>query len=96
MHGIKERELADVSLERERARALEYFEMAGTMLVALDREGKVSSINRKGLEVLGYEAGELIGRSWFDTCIPESTRDDVRGVFERSDAGRKRRAEALR
>lgn len=83
IHRIEERELADVSLERERARALEYFEMAGTMLVALDRDGKVSSINRKGLEVLGYEAEELIGRSWFDTCLPESTRDDVRVVFVR-------------
>ena len=81
--SIKGRGLTDETLERERAKALEYFDMAGTILVALDREGRISAINRKGLEVFGYGEGEQEGRIWFDTCLPARVRDEVRGVFER-------------
>ncbi|HEY9163789.1 MAG TPA: PAS domain S-box protein [Magnetovibrio sp.] len=68
-------------LAQEKERAEDYLAIAGTMIVALDRDGKVTMINRKGCEVLGYEADEIIGQSWFETCIPQAVRAEVREVF---------------
>lgn len=49
-----------------------YFDLVQVMIVILDREGRVASINRKGCEILGYKEEEIIGKNWFDNFIPES------------------------
>jgi diguanylate cyclase (GGDEF)-like protein/PAS domain S-box-containing protein len=41
-----------------------------TIIVALDPQGRVTLINRKGCELLGYAEEELIGRDWFEHCLP--------------------------
>ena len=63
-------------------RAREYLDIAGVILLVLDREGRVSMINRRGLEVLGYDEGELDGADWVSTCVPSRDRGQVRAVFE--------------
>ncbi|MCU0610466.1 MAG: PAS domain S-box protein [Candidatus Eisenbacteria bacterium] len=65
-----------------------YLDVAEVIMVALDRGGRVTLINRKGREVLGYTADELTGRDWFDACIPEGSREPVRAVFAEIMAGR--------
>ena len=45
-------------------------------MLVLDRDGNVSKINKKGNQVLGYRENELIGKNWFETCVPENSRDD--------------------
>ena len=63
-------------------RAQRYLDIAGVILVALDSEGQISLINRKGREVLGYETEEeLIGQNWFDRCVPDEIREEVKSVF---------------
>jgi two-component system sensor histidine kinase/response regulator len=58
------------------------------MIVALDTEGRITLINRKGCEILGYREEELIGQDWFTTCLPPSIDvDQVRGVFKQALAG---------
>lgn len=47
------------------------------IIVALDCEGRVTLINRKGGDLLGYEQSELIGRDWFSTCLTPDTDPDV-------------------
>lgn len=79
----------DIEQERETARSLaveteraqRYFDLAGTMLVALDRDGCVSRINRKGCELLSYTAQEIIGSSWFDRFVPESVSPELSQRF---------------
>jgi PAS domain S-box-containing protein len=34
-------------------------------------EGNITTINRKGCQVLGFEEGELLGQNWFSTCLPQ-------------------------
>ncbi|MGD8309800.1 MAG: PAS domain S-box protein, partial [Chromatiales bacterium] len=82
VHDITERKRAEQAIAQERERARQYLDIAGAMLVALDRDGRIELINRRGCEVLGYEEHELLGRDWMETCIPESVRDDVRRVAE--------------
>ncbi len=69
------------ALRRERNRAQEYLNIAGVILVALDQHGAITLLNRKGHEILGYQEGQLLGRNWFDACIPAHDRERVRGAF---------------
>ncbi len=76
---ITERKRAEAAIRRERDRAQLYLDIADVMLVALDLEGRITLINRKGCSTLGREESELLGRVWIDTCVPESdkgTRSD--------------------
>lgn len=69
------------ALRRERDRAQQYLDIAGTILVALDREARVTMVNQKGCQLLGYDESEIIGKDWFDTCVPPAIRADVRATF---------------
>ena len=52
-------------------KAKKYLEIAGVAFVALDKEGNITLINKKGYEILQYEEGELVGKNWFETCLPK-------------------------
>ena len=52
-------------------------DLADVILVALDREGKIQTINRKGCAVLGYARKDLLGRNWFRVALPKRCRDQV-------------------
>ncbi|MFX1561905.1 MAG: PAS domain S-box protein [Promethearchaeota archaeon] len=72
---------ADEELEKERDKAQIYLNMAGVMFVVLDASGRIILINQKGCEILGYNEAELLGKNWFDTCLPERFRKEVKSVF---------------
>jgi PAS domain S-box-containing protein len=77
------RRRADEALRKERDRAQRYLDIAEVMLVAINEMGNVALINRKGCKILGYNEEELVGKSWFDTCLPARIREDVRFIFQR-------------
>ncbi len=60
-----------------------YLDIAGTMIVALDSDGRVSLINKEACRILGCDESETIGADWFDRFIPERSRDGVRAEFAR-------------
>ena len=72
---------------REKERAEEYLNIAGVVLATLDADEKISLINKKGCEILGYKEEELIGRNWFDILVPQRIRGEIRGVFGKLMAG---------
>jgi len=67
-------------LREERGLAQTYLDLAGVMFVALDAAGTVTLVNRKACEVLGCAEEEIIGRNWFDTCVPQRLREKVKEV----------------
>jgi PAS domain S-box-containing protein len=73
-------DITEKKAARERAEL--YLQMAGVMFVALDVDARITLLNRRGREILGYKGDEAIGKSWFDH-IPARFRKDVRGLFER-------------
>ncbi len=83
--GVRHRESQDPETARalvaEQDRAQRYFDLAGTMIVALDVDGCVTKINRKGCEVLGYPVEEILGKSWFEHFLPDSVGPEVFQVF---------------
>ena len=74
-------------LRREKERAEEYLNIAGVLLAMLDADEKISLINKKGCEILGYKEEELIGRNWFDILVPQRIRGEIRGIFGKLMAG---------
>jgi two-component system cell cycle sensor histidine kinase/response regulator CckA len=68
---IKERKATEEALSLERDRAQRYLDTVEAIIVALDREGRISLINQKGCRLLGYGEDELIGQHWFSTYLPQ-------------------------
>lgn len=68
---MAERKQAEEQLRLERDRTQSYLDTVETMIVALDGEGKISTINRKACQVLGYREDEIIGQNWFGTCLTQ-------------------------
>lgn len=73
---------AEGTLRREKEKAQQYLSLAGVMLLALDEHGKVTLVNKRGCEILGYEEGQILGKSWFENFLPESIRGQFRAVFK--------------
>jgi PAS domain S-box-containing protein len=84
---VSERKRAEEELRLERNRAQRYLDVAGVILVAIDRHQKITLINQKGCAVLGYSEEEIIGKNWFDTFVPPDVRSRVREAFDRLMAG---------
>ncbi|RLC76579.1 MAG: hypothetical protein DRJ03_12090 [Chloroflexi bacterium] len=84
---ITERKRAEGALRQGRDKAQKYLDVAGAILVALNEKGEITLVSRKGREILGYKVGELLGRNWFDTCLSEDIREDVKHVFQQLMAG---------
>ena len=78
---VTQRKRIENEIVQERDRARQYFDVAGVMMLVLDRDGNVAQINRKGCDILGYRDDEIIGRNWFDTCLPSNVIDDVKRIF---------------
>ncbi|VVB88479.1 Methyl sulfide methyltransferase-associated sensor [uncultured archaeon] len=87
-HDITERRMIEEALRKERDKAQEYLDIAGAMVVVIDADQKVSLVNKKSCEILGYKEQEIIGKNWFSTFIPERVKDDVKAIFEKLMAGK--------
>lgn len=84
---ITERRQAERAVQEERDRAQNYLDIAGAIIVVIHPDQTVALINRKGCEILEYAEEELLGRNWFDHCVPERDRDRVKATFEQLIAG---------
>ena len=71
----KKQERLGRSILREKERAESYLDMAGALIVAVDTTGRITMLNRRGSEILGYPEPELVGKNWFDTAVPPEYRD---------------------
>lgn len=65
-------------MESERNLARQYFNISGVLLIKLDDEGFILSINQKAGEVLGADPETAKGLNWFNEFIPENIREEAR------------------
>ena len=78
---ILHRQRAETALRDERDRATRYLDTAEVILLALDVDGRIGLINRKGCDLLGWPAAELQGRTWFE-FLPLRFRRILRTQFQ--------------
>ncbi|GEJ58408.1 hybrid sensor histidine kinase/response regulator [Anaeromyxobacter diazotrophicus] len=58
-----------------------------SLVVVLDREGRIVRFNRACELATGFTAAEVVGRSVFELLVPADELGDVRPVFERLERG---------
>lgn len=87
INDITEQVKIQEALSQERDRAQQYLDIAEVILVALNTQGQISMINACGCRTLGYPEQELLGKDWFDTCLPADSRAMVHQTFNRMIAG---------
>jgi diguanylate cyclase (GGDEF)-like protein/PAS domain S-box-containing protein len=68
-------------LEKERDRAQSYLDIAGVLLMVLDRDGCIAMVNAYGARKLGVPASELVGSNWFNRFVPQAERELRRHEF---------------
>ena len=69
-------------LVQERDTVKRYLDIAGVMLMALDRNGRIEMINKKGAQLLGQPVGVLLGMNWFESFVKADQRSLVRRIFD--------------
>ncbi|RCX30757.1 PAS domain S-box protein [Thioalbus denitrificans] len=82
LQDITARRSAQQEMLEAHRRAQRYLDVVNVMILALDPEGHITLINRRGCEILGYPEEELIGCDWVEQCIPEPQREEVRALFQ--------------
>ncbi len=86
---LAERKQVEETLRREQQRAQQYLDIAGIIMLALDENGRVTLVNQKACELLGYPHDEIIGKDWLNTFLPPAVRDELKEVFQQLIAGSK-------
>ena len=70
-----------------------YYEVAGAMLLAIDRKGLVKDINSAGAKILGAKVEDVVGKDWIKEFLPLEDQKDARAFFDAVMAGDKTLAE---
>ncbi len=70
-------------LRESKETAERYLNVAAELIISLNSKGNIILLNDSGYKLLGYNRGELIGKNWFDTCLPEKSRVEVKEVFNK-------------
>lgn len=68
-------------LSKSKKYAEDLLNISSGIVLSLDQHGNITILNDNGHELLGYKKGELIGKNWFDTCIPQEFIKEVRNTF---------------
>lgn len=81
---LKFKEVEILSLKRELNRYEEIINYFPGIILILNNSGEIEYINKTGVKILGYsEEKELIGKNWFETCIPKYLEDQLKFVFNK-------------
>ncbi len=80
---ITELKLKQEALQKAREEALQYLDLAGGIIISIDCKGIITLINSVGLEILEYNRDEFVGKNWFDLCIPQDIRAEIKKVFSK-------------
>ena len=60
-----------------------HFDIPDSIILAINQEERVTIINKKGAQIIGYPKNRIVGRNWFDTFIPEKIRETMRNNFHK-------------
>jgi len=79
--NIDKRKLIEDELRESKQKAEMLLNVAAEIIISLDSQGDITLLNESGHRILGYESPELVGKNWFDTCLPEENRSGVKDYF---------------
>ncbi|HDR04343.1 MAG TPA: PAS domain S-box protein, partial [Candidatus Marinimicrobia bacterium] len=80
---ITQNKMVEKAYQYEKYLAQQYLDVAQIMLLTLDTEQRISSINPKGCQILGYSREEIIGKNWFDNFLVSDEIEKVQSIYNR-------------
>ena len=80
---ITEQRESELAIQKEKETAQMYLDIAGSIVVVIDKDEQISLLNQRGEEILGLSAEEVIGKNWYDLVVPQTEREEVRQIFNR-------------
>ncbi len=87
LEDITEEKKYEEDLRLGEERAQHYLDIAGVMFISIGPDQKVTMINPKGCEILGYSKDYIIGKNWFDHFLLKENLEEVKKVFDRIISG---------
>jgi PAS domain S-box-containing protein len=89
-HGVDqtERKLAENRLYASRERFAKIVGQAATGVVEMDQQGRITLVNQKYCDMLGYTEAELTGMTVSQVTAPDSLAETLAGVAGLVDGGR--------
>jgi two-component system, NarL family, sensor kinase len=69
---IAERQQTEAALRQSEANYRNLLQTANSIIICYDTQGRIHYINDYGIKLLGYEEHEILGRTVFETIIPEA------------------------
>ena len=80
---IEERKHIQDALIIERDRAEMYLNSAAVILVAMDMDGQITVMNKRGMQLIGCTEEELHGDSLIDHFVPEQAQEQYRSFLRK-------------
>jgi PAS domain S-box-containing protein len=87
IRDVTDRKLAESTVRLQRDLTNRCLDTSEVILLALDVNGRVTLINRKGCDLLGWTEAELLGRDFLETCLPARLRSELTEKFRTVVAG---------
>jgi PAS domain S-box-containing protein len=79
---VETESLSTPQVDPEELTRSRYFDVAGVMLVAIGRDGKVRDINHVGAQILGAPVEEIVGKDWIKDFLPLEDQKAARAFLE--------------
>ena len=73
---------AESAIAKEKIKFETYLKNSNTLIVALDKNGKVKIANPKTCETLGYLGEEILEKDWIENFIPKEKRTFMKKYFK--------------
>lgn len=77
----------EFKLKEERDKAQRYLDIVGVIILALDKNGNITLINKKGCQVLGYREKDIYSKNWFELAIPKQHIDFAKESYSQLMSG---------
>ncbi|WMW23887.1 ATP-binding protein [Methanolobus sediminis] len=74
-------------IENEKIKSHKIMDILPMIILFLDTEGNVSCVNKKILELTGYEEVRISGNKWLDLLFPEEYRSEVLPYWDKFVSG---------
>ncbi|MCD4801166.1 MAG: PAS domain-containing sensor histidine kinase [Methanococcoides sp.] len=81
MVNIAQLKRIELELMKEKEKAQHYLDVAGVAIIVINNDFRISLVNKKACELLGYKEHELFNMNWFEMIIPEMIRESVTQSF---------------
>jgi len=79
---IDQHKKTQTALKKAKDKALQYFDITGSILVVINADQSVALINEAGSKLLKDKKDTIIGQNWFDAYIWEEDREKTRKAFD--------------